>query len=125
VHDVIFAMPVPTEAPPGGAPAGQPGNPLGGMWPFFLLILVVFMIMPLFNKRERTRRKRLGELKKHDRVVTSGGIYGTITALDERFATLEIAKDVRIHVKRSSLFDIEKPGEDAADAAKLKEGTKS
>jgi len=95
------------------------------MWPFFLLILVVFMIMPLFNKRERQRRKRLGDLKKHDRVVTSGGIYGTIMSLDERFATLEIAKDVRIHVRRSSLFDIEKPGDEGTDAARPKEGAKS
>jgi len=125
VHDVIFAMPVPTEAPPGGAPASQSPNPLGSMWPFFLLILVVFMIMPLFNKRERQRRKRLGDLKKHDRVVTSGGIYGTIMSLDERFATLEIAKDVRIHVRRSSLFDIEKPGDEGTDAARPKEGAKS
>jgi preprotein translocase subunit YajC len=91
--------------------------------PFLLVLVVVMLLMPLFSRKERRRQKRLGDLKKHDRVVTSGGIYGTVVALEDVTATIEIAKDVRIRVKRSSLFDLEKPG-DATDAAK-KTGARS
>ena len=103
---------------------GQPSDPespgsggLTSFLPFLLVLVVVMLLMPLFSRKERRRQKRLGDLKKHDRVVTSGGIYGTVVALEDQTATIEIAKDVRIRVKRSSLFDLEKPGE-GADASK-------
>ena len=82
---------------------------MGGIMIFLLPVLILFILMPLFNKKEKHRRARLQTIKKHDKVVTSGGIFGTITALDDDSVTLEIAKDVRIRVKRSSIFDIQQP----------------
>ena len=72
-------------------------------------LLILFILMPLFNKKEKHRRKRLQEIKKHDKVVTSGGMYGTIVSLDDEAVTLEVAKDVRIKVKRTSVFDLQQP----------------
>ncbi|MGH7162806.1 MAG: preprotein translocase subunit YajC, partial [Planctomycetota bacterium] len=80
------------------------------MWPL-LLILAVFLLMPLFNKKEKHRRQRLAGLKKHDRVITTGGIYGTIAALDDDSVTLEIARDVRVRCKKSAVFDLERAPE--------------
>ncbi|MHC4932080.1 MAG: preprotein translocase subunit YajC [Planctomycetota bacterium] len=108
--------------PQGDAPPQGPSEPGGSpnMFLFLLLpLLILFVLMPLFNKKDRLRRQRIAGIKKHDRVVTSGGIYGTVTAMDDASLTLEVAKDVRIRVKRTSVFDIETP----ADAAK-KAGTK-
>ncbi|MHC4974456.1 MAG: preprotein translocase subunit YajC [Planctomycetota bacterium] len=96
---------------PGQAPESPGGGGFTSFLPFLLVLVVVMLFMPLFSRKERHRQKRLTTLKKHDRVVTSGGIYGTVVALEDQTATLEIAKDVRIRVKRSSVFDLEKPGE--------------
>ena len=52
-------------------------------------------------------RKRVQELKKHDRVVTTGGIFGTLVNIDEATVTLEVGKDMRMKMKRSSIFDLE------------------
>ena len=65
----------------------------------------------LTQKKEKKRRARLKELKKHDRVVKSGGIFGTIVGLDEETVTLEVGKDVRFKLKRSSIFDLENGAE--------------
>ena len=102
---------------PDPAPESPGGGGFASFLPFLLVLVVVMLFMPLFSRKERRRQKRLTGVKKHDRVVTSGGIYGTVVALEDQTATLEIAKDVRIRVKRSSVFDLEKPGE-AADASK-------
>jgi len=84
---------------------------------FLLPLLILFILMPLFNKKEKHRRKRLQTIRKHDKVITSGGIFGTIAGLDEDVVTLEIAKDVRIRIKRSSVFDIQQAGAPRAKEA--------
>jgi preprotein translocase subunit YajC len=43
------------------------------------------------------------ELKKGDRIITSGGLYGRITGLDESTLTVEIADKVRVKVARSNV----------------------
>ncbi len=96
---------------PSDKPGEQPGFGLGGMLPILLVVVVMMLLMPLFSKKERTRQKRLQGLKKHDRVVTSGGLFGTVISFDELTATLEVAKGVRLTFKRSSIYDIEKQGE--------------
>lgn len=97
---------------PAEKPAEQPGfGGLGSFLPIILVLFVVMLLMPLFSKKERTRQKRLQGLKKHDRVVTSGGLFGTVISFDEQTATLEVTKGVRLTFKRSSIYDIDKQGE--------------
>jgi len=105
---LLLALPnVPEEKPQ--SPGGFGG--LTGFLPIILILVVMMFLMPLFSKKERTRQKRLQGLKKHDRVVTSGGLYGTVISFDEQSATIEVAKNVRLTFKRSSIYDIEKQGE--------------
>jgi preprotein translocase subunit YajC len=110
----IIAMPDPSEAPPAEeAPGG--GGGFGPMMFPLLIVVLIFMLMPLFNKKERQRKQRMGELKKHDKIVTTGGIFGTIVAIDEQNVTIEVSKDVRIKVRRTSIYDIVGPDADAKD----------
>jgi len=102
----LLALPAPTEPK-----QEAPGFGIGQMLPFLLILVVMMLIMPLFSKKERTRQKRLQGLKKHDRVVTSGGMYGTVISFDDQTATIEVAKGFRVVFKRSSIYDIEKQGE--------------
>ena len=123
MHFVLLALPdLPAEKP---AEAPGFGGGLGGMLPILLIVLVMMVVMPLLSKKDRVRQKRLLGLKKHDRVVTSGGMFGTVIAFDGETATLEVAKGVRIAFKRSSIYDIEKESEGAAQAApEAQPGTK-
>ena len=110
----IIAMPDPSEAPPAD-PAPGGGGGFGPMMFPLLIVVLIFMLMPLFNKKERQRKQRMGELKKHDKIVTTGGIFGTIVALDEQNVTIEVSKDVRIKVRRTSVYDLENAEPDAKD----------
>jgi preprotein translocase subunit YajC len=120
---------------PGGVDSGSDGGGGGGggggfggsILPFVLILVVMMMLMPLFSKKERTRQKRVTQIKKHDKVVTSGGIFGTVVALDETSATLEVAANVRMRFKRSSIYDLERPEVAADDGAanKKKAGSKA
>jgi len=112
---LILALPAPDEAPGGGS-ANPPVG--GGIWPLIIGLIVVMVLMPMLTgKKDKQRRLRIKDLKKHDQVVTTGGIYGTVMSFDEATVTLEVAKDVRLRFKRSSVFDIENPGDAAKSAA--------
>ncbi len=74
-------------------------------WSPFLLMLVVFYF--LFyrpQKKEQQKRKNmLDSLKKGDRVVTIGGIHGTITAFSDEVVTVKVAEKVELEFNRSAI----------------------
>jgi len=99
-NDVAYAM--------GGFPGGGGGT--GGLGSFLPLILmfVVFYFLLIWpqQKKAKSHRAVLANLKKGDEVVTSGGLYGTITGITDTVVTLEIAEKVRIKVSRSSIAGV-------------------
>jgi preprotein translocase subunit YajC len=99
-NDVAYAM--------GGLPGG--GGGAGGLGSFLPLILmfVVFYFLLIWpqQKKAKAHRAVLANLKKGDEVVTSGGLYGTITGITDTVVTLEIAEKVRIKVSRSSIAGV-------------------
>jgi preprotein translocase subunit YajC len=99
--DNAFAM--------GGQPA-QPGaeqpNMLITMAPFLLMFVVMyFLIIRPQHKKQKEQQQMIDALKKGDRVVTSGGVHGTITGIKEKEGILmiQVAKDVQIEVSRGSV----------------------
>ncbi len=88
------------------APA-KPGAGGAGMQSliFLLLIIVVFyffMIRPQMKKQKEATNFR-NALKKGDKVVTTGGIYGKVTDVKDRTVTLEIADNVIIKVDKTAV----------------------
>jgi preprotein translocase subunit YajC len=80
----------------------------GGSWSFLIMILLMFVIMWLFmirpqQKKQKEMDKFRKELQKGDKVVTVGGIYGTVSEIKENTVDIEVAKDVRIRVDKASL----------------------
>ncbi len=61
------------------------------------------MIIRPQQKRQKERMKMLQNMKKGDRVVTSGGIYGTIEGIDEHTVYVKIADNVKIKVDKNSI----------------------
>jgi preprotein translocase subunit YajC len=91
------------QAPPGGLFGG---NPIFMM----LIILAIFwfiVIMPQ-RKQQKKHQEQVSQLKSGDKVLTSGGIYGTVRRHkpDDTKLTVEIAKDVRVEVAKSSITSV-------------------
>ena len=87
------------------AQGGQQG---GGGLTMLLMLALIFVVMWLFMLRpQQKRQKELNNfrdnLKKGDKVVTVGGIYGTILEVNDNKVMLEIDKDVKIKVDKASL----------------------
>lgn len=80
----------------GGAGGYQALIPLLLMFAVFYFIL----IRPQ-QKKQKSQREMLQNLKTGDQVITSGGLYGTIVAIDEQKITLRIAENVKVEVGRS------------------------
>jgi preprotein translocase subunit YajC len=86
------------------APPGQGASPLVQFIPFILVLAIFYFVILLPMKR---RQKKVDEfltaLKAGDKVVTSGGLYGTIARVEERSVQLQIAPNVRVEVARSAI----------------------
>jgi preprotein translocase subunit YajC len=74
-------------------------------------IFYVLLILPQ-QRRQKKIRAMLAAVKAGDKVVTSGGIYGTIAGMDGDTVILRVADQVKIRVARSAIAQVEAP-EDA------------
>ena len=86
--------------------AGQ--QPAGGgwaMWVMLILIIVVmwfFMIRPQRKQQKELQKFRDG-LQKGDKIVTIGGIYGTVAEIKDKTLLIEVDNDVKIRVDKNSV----------------------
>lgn len=89
--------------------AGSAGTaPAGGGWTMWVMLLLIFVVMWFFMIRpQRKQQKELQKfrdgLQKGDKVVTVGGIYGTVAELKENKVLIQIDSNVKILVDKSSL----------------------
>ena len=76
--------------------------------PPFIIMFGIFYFLLIYpqQKKAKEHRKLLDALKKGDAVVTAGGIYGKVTALDENIVTLEIATGVNIRIKKGHIAEV-------------------
>ncbi len=84
------------------------GQAQGGNWSFLIMIALLFLVMWLFmirpqQKKQKEMEKFRSELKKGDKVVTIGGIYGTVNEIGEKTVDIEVSKGVSIRVDKASL----------------------
>lgn len=90
-----------------GTQPGAPGAAGGGLTAFMPLILIFvifyFLLIRPQQKKQREHREMLARLSKGDRVVTSGGLHGTIDKIKENTVILRIADNVRIEVTKSAI----------------------
>jgi len=92
----------------GGA---SPSNPGLSMLLQLLQFLPIFLILYLLLIRPQQQRQKkldqmLKQLKKGDRVVTSGGIIGTVIGVDEGKAVIKIADEVKVEFTKSSIVQV-------------------
>ena len=87
------------------AQTAQGNPPLWAQFLPFALILAIFYFIILLPMRRRQKKVQefRDALKVGDRVITTSGIYGSITKLNDRSVQLQVADKVRIEVSRSAV----------------------
>lgn len=87
------------------APSAPGSNPLMSLLPLLLIIVVFyfFMIRPQM-KRQKDLVTYRSSLKKGDKVITTGGIYGKISEVTDQTLVLEVDNNVNIKVDKSAVL---------------------
>lgn len=88
------------------AGAGQPQGAGGGA--FLIVFIAMFVIMWLFmirpqRKQQKELEKFRNSLKRGDKVVTAGGIYGTVDEIKDRTVLIKVDGEVKLRVDKNSL----------------------
>jgi len=84
---------------------------------FIFIIIIAFLLLYLIvvrpQKRRQTQQQQmLGELRVGDEVLTAGGIYGTVSQLEEDLVTVEIAPGTEVRVARRAIAGVTREPED-------------
>jgi preprotein translocase subunit YajC len=114
----MFESPAFAQATNGGTAAG--GMNVAGIinmvFPLVLIFVIfyVLMIRPQ-QKRMRQHQDMLGAVKPRDTAVTTGGLIGKVTKVDDNEVELEIAQGVRVRVVKTMLSDVRPHGAKAAN----------
>ncbi|HHP7236588.1 MAG TPA: preprotein translocase subunit YajC [Desulfobacterales bacterium] len=99
MFDIAYAMGQAGEA---GGQGGAGG--FAGFIPLILMFVIFyFLLIRPQQKKTKEHRQMIANLSKGDRIITSGGIYGRITGMDETTLTVEIADKVRVKVARGNV----------------------
>ncbi|HLW97012.1 MAG TPA: preprotein translocase subunit YajC [Candidatus Acidoferrales bacterium] len=81
---------------------------MGGLLPILLIMVIfyVLLIMPA-QRRQKKTSQMLAALKNGDKVITSGGVFGTIVGLEDETIQLRIADQVKVKVLRSAIAGLQ------------------
>ena len=90
----------------GCVPAGEPTE--GFDWTFIIILVLIFGIFYFLlirpqRKRQKEHQQLVEELKRGDRVITAGGIYGVIESVSEESIVIKVESGTTIRVARGSV----------------------
>jgi preprotein translocase subunit YajC len=103
-----------------------PAAPQGGMNPLFQSLFPLLLCIPVFwfvvirpeQKARKARQAMLAAVKKGDKVMTTGGLYGQVVQVQDDVLTLQVAEGVRMRFARSAIQTVEADPSDKAVEAK-------
>ena len=106
----------------GAASASSSSSLVGSLLPFLLIIVIfyLFLIRPQ-NKKQKETQKMLDALKKGDKVITIGGIHGTVSSVKENTVIVKVDDDCKLEFNRTAISTVELT---EAEKAKLAEEAK-
>ncbi len=108
--------------------AEKGGEGFGGsqlMLPVIMMLILYFVWIRPAGKERKSHQTMLDALKRGDEVVTSSGILGTVADIQEKVMTLEVARNVKIRVLKSSVSKRVADLADADDKSEKKSDKKS
>ncbi len=89
------------------------GGQGGGQYMSILMLVAIvaifyFLMIRPQQKRAKEHKNFLENLKKGDKIITSGGLYGTITGINDDSITIEIAEKVRVKVDKATVATLQR-----------------
>jgi preprotein translocase subunit YajC len=101
--------------------AASPAGPYQGLASFLPIILVFvifyFVLLAPMRKQQKRTKEMLAALKKGDRVLTSGGIFGTVAHVEGQAVWVKIADTVKVKMAKSGITAVVEDGETSKDPA--------
>lgn len=84
-----------------------------GLLPYLAIFaLFYFILIAPMRKKQKALQKMISELKNGDKVITNGGIHGTVVGVGEQVIQLRVADQVKIEVSKSAVAGMQaEPGE--------------
>lgn len=97
------------------APGAAPAGPEQFLFTFAPLIAIAFIFYFLIIRPQQKKQKEteamLKSIRKGDRVLTSGGIFGTVIGSKDDVIVLKVAEDVKLEFSRASIVQVQARGE--------------
>ena len=91
--------------------AQQPNGFLGFLPLLFILAIFYVIVFLPARRRQKKLQEMIDNLKTGDKVITSGGIYGTIVGFKEDRIQLRVAENVKIELSRNAVTALQRPEE--------------
>ena len=83
-------------------------NPLVGLFPILLIVIILYFILYRPNmQRQKKLRAMIEGLDKGDRIITNGGVYGTVVELRKDVVMLKISDQVKIKISRNAVASMQ------------------
>ena len=107
-----------------GGAGGEGAGGFGAFIPLILMFVIFyFLLIRPQQKKSKDHRAMISNLKKGDRIITSGGLHGRITGMSDTTLTVEIADKVRVKVARGNIGQLlQSTGQQQAPSPKQKPG---
>ena len=87
---------------------GGASSPLIQFLPFvFVFAIFYFLLIAPMRKRQKALQAMIAALKKGDRVVTNGGLYGEVAAVHDQVVILKVADNVKVRIAKSAISGLE------------------
>lgn len=89
-------------------PAAQPEPSFFQKYSFLIMMILIFVVLYFFMIRPQQKRQKeivkfRNSLKKGDKIVTAGGIYGVVAEVKDQFLIVEVDNNVKIRIDKSSV----------------------
>jgi len=110
--DVAYAMGA-------GATAEGGGNPIAALMPLILMFVIFyFLLIRPQQKKAKQHKELLANLKKGDKILTGGGMYGRIVEVDGEVLTVDLGNDYTVEINRNFVSGLSERGPKASSNKK-------
>jgi preprotein translocase subunit YajC len=111
----MFETPAYAQTAAGAAPDGGASFLMSIAPLLFIFVIFYFLLIRPQQRRMKQHQAMIGAVKRNDVAVTSGGLIGKVTKVDEDEIELEIAPSVKVRVLKSMLSDVRPHGQKPAN----------
>ena len=88
------------------SPDGGGDGLVGLLFPLLLIVVFYLFLIRPQTKRQKEIQKKVDDMKKGDKVVTNGGIVGTVSSIEDDHVLVEIDANVKVRFIKSAVVDV-------------------